>query len=228
MVWAPGYDEMPMSLSSYNSKGTSSITVKPWGIGSSDLVRMRPGDIIGIRGPYGSSFSIKRCNALLVGGGTGLAPLMPLAKELMIAGSKVAIVIGARTKNDLLFEKLVRRIVGRENLFITTDDGSHGIKGYPTDIIQDLIRRMKIDKIYTCGPEIMMRKLHDLATDLGIKFEASLERSMKCGIGICGSCTIGSYLLCRDGPVLGKEEVANTLDEFGLLQRDPSGRYVKI
>jgi len=122
MVWAPGHDEMPMSLSSYNKDGVCSVTVKPWGVGSADLVRMKPGAIIGVRGPYGESFTLKKCRALLVGGGTGLAPLMPLARELVELRNEVTVVIGGRSKADLLFEDLAERIFGKKNLFITTDD----------------------------------------------------------------------------------------------------------
>jgi dihydroorotate dehydrogenase electron transfer subunit len=75
---------------------------------------------------------------------------------------------------------------------------------------------------------VMMRKLYDISVKAGIDFEASLERSMKCGIGICGSCAVGKNLLCRDGAVLDSDALRGSLDEFGLLQRDPSGRYIRI
>lgn len=228
MVWAPGHDEMPMSLSSYKRDGSSSVTVKPWGVGSTDLVKMKRGAAIGIRGPYGESFTVDRCRALLVGGGTGLAPLMPLARELVKVGSKVTVVIGGRSKADLLFEKTAGNIVNRKNVLVTTDDGSYGVQGFPTDIAEDLVRKNAITRVYACGPEVMMRKLYDIASKVGIKYEGSLERGMKCGIGICGSCTIGPYLLCRDGPVLRGEQLDLVQDEFGLLQRDHSGRYVAI
>jgi dihydroorotate dehydrogenase electron transfer subunit len=191
-------------------------------------VRSRRGDLIGIRGPYGRPFTVERCSALLVGGGTGLAPMPALAKALMREGSRVAVVLGGRSKPDLLFEKRLKRVVGRKNLFVTTDDGSYGHKGFPTDIAEGIIKERRVTRLYTCGPEVMMRKLYDIAAAAGIEFEASLERSMKCGIGICGSCTIGKYLLCRDGAVLNGRELKETLSEFGLLQRDSSGRYIKV
>ncbi len=228
MVWEPGFDEFPMSLSSYDERGVCSITAKPWGPGSKELVKAKRGDIIGVRGPYGSGYTVERCSALLVGGGTGLAPMLPLAKALVAAGSRVAVVIGGRSKGDLLFEAQMRRIVGRENVLPTTDDGSHGHKGFATDLAEGLIKERKVSRIYTCGPEVMMRKLFDTATRAGVDFEASLERGMKCGIGICGSCAIGKYLLCRDGAVLGVAQLKESLDEFGKLSRDASGSYVKL
>lgn len=229
MVWEPGYDEFPMSLSSVNAKGISSVTVKPWGPGSGELIRARRGDIIGIRGPYGRPFTVEKCSALLVGGGTGLAPLLPLASSLAKVGSRVTVVIGGRSRQDLLFESQFKRVVTSKNLFITTDDGSRGIKGFPTDLAQGLISERRIARVYTCGPEVMMRKLYDIASSsTGVEFEASLERSMKCGMGICGSCTVGANLLCRDGAVLAGDQLRSSLDEFGLLQRDASGRYIHV
>ncbi len=228
MVWEPGFDEFPMSLSNYGPGGVCSVTVKPWGPGSGELVGAHRGDLIGIRGPYGRPFTVDKCSALLVGGGTGLAPLLPLARALVRAGSRVAVVIGGRSKSDILFEKQFRRVVKRKNLFVTTDDGSYGRSGYPTDIAEELIAERKVSRVYTCGPEVMMRKAYDISANAGIEFEASLERSMKCGIGICGSCTVCKNLLCRDGAVLNASALQGSLDEFGLLQRDASGRYIKV
>jgi dihydroorotate dehydrogenase electron transfer subunit len=228
MVWEPGYDEFPMSLSNYDAKGVSSVTVKPWGPGSGELVGARSGDLIGVRGPYGRPYTVEKCNALLVGGGTGLAPLLPLARALTKAGSRASVIIGGRSKPDILFEKQFKRIVKRKNLYITTDDGTYGRAGFPTDLAEELIREGKVERIYTCGPEVMMRKLYDVATKAGIEYEASLERSMKCGMGICGSCTVGKKLLCRDGAILRGEDLKDSLGEFGLLQRDASGRYIKV
>jgi dihydroorotate dehydrogenase electron transfer subunit len=228
MVWEPGFDEFPMSLSNYDAKGVSSVTVKPWGPGSGELVGARRGDLIGIRGPYGRPFTVEKCGALLVGGGTGLAPLLPLSKALVKTGARVTVVIGGRSKSDILFEKQFRRVVKRKNLFVTTDDGSYGRRGFPTDLAEELIRERKVDRVYTCGPEVMMRKAYDIAARATIGYEASLERSMKCGMGICGSCTVGKNLLCRDGAVLDGKALKASLDEFGLLQRDGSGRYIKV
>lgn len=227
MVWEPGFDEFPMSLSSYE-KGLCAVTAKPWGPGSSELVRARRGAVIGVRGPYGRPFTVEKCSALLIGGGTGLAPLLPLARALVKEGARVAVVIGGRSRPELLFERQMRRVVKRKNLFITTDDGTSGYKGFPTEIAQKLIEERKVDRLYTCGPEVMMRKLYDISVRAAVDFEASLERSMKCGMGICGSCTVGKYLLCRDGAILKGRELAESLDEFGLLQRDASGRYVRV
>jgi dihydroorotate dehydrogenase electron transfer subunit len=228
MLWEPGLDEFPMSLSSYDEEGVCSVTAKAWGPGSEQLVRSKRGDTIGIRGPYGHPYTVEKCSALLVGGGTGLAPMLPLARALMRAGGRVAVVTGGKSKADLLFEAPMQRIVGRKNVYATTDDGSYGHKGFATDLAEGLIKERKVTRVYTCGPEIMMRKLYDIVLGTGADFEASLERGMKCGIGICGSCAVGKYLLCRDGAVLGAAALKDSLDEFGLLRRDSTGRYSRL
>lgn len=163
MVWEPGYDEFPMSLSNYDERGLCSVTAKPWGPGSNELVRSKRGDLIGIRGPYGRPFTVDACSALLVGGGTGLAPLLPLARALRKAGARVAVVVGGRSKPDLLFEKQLQRLLKKKNVFPTTDDGSYGHAGFATDMAEGLITERKVSRIYCCGPEIMMRKLYDIS-----------------------------------------------------------------
>jgi dihydroorotate dehydrogenase electron transfer subunit len=230
MLWEPGFDEFPMSLSGYDSRGVCSVTVKPWGPGSGELVEAKRGDLVGIRGPYGRPYTIESGSgsALLVGGGTGLAPLLPLARELVETGSKVTVIIGGKSKADILFEKRFKRVLKGRNVLVTTDDGTYGRQGFPTDLAEEVMAKMKVTRIFTCGPEVMMRKLYDIAARRGIEFEASLERSMKCGIGICGSCVVGKRLLCRDGAILTGDALKESLDEFGVLQRDPSGRYIKV
>ena len=228
MVWEPGLDEFPMSLSGYDEQGVCSVTVKAWGPGSEQLLGSRRGDVIGVRGPYGHPYTVERCSALLVGGGTGLAPMLPLAKALLGAGAKVAVVIGGKSKADLLFERQMQRVVGKKNICPTTDDGSYGHKGFATDVAESLIKERKVSRIYACGPEIMMRKLYDISVRAGVDFEASLERGMKCGFGICGSCAVGKHLLCREGPVLDSAILKEVLDEFGVLGRDKTGNYIRL
>ena len=157
-----------------------------------------------------------------------MAPLLPLAKALAKLGSRITAVVGGKSRGDILFEKQFRRVVKKGNLFVTTDDGSYATQGFATDLAEELISARKVTRVYTCGPEVMMRKVYDIAAKAGVEFEASLERSMKCGIGICGSCSIGRLLLCRDGAVLDGNALKGSLSEFGLLQRDASGRYIKV
>ncbi|MEM3061382.1 MAG: dihydroorotate dehydrogenase electron transfer subunit, partial [Candidatus Bathyarchaeia archaeon] len=90
-----------------------------------------------------------------------------------------------------------------------------------------VIEEEKFDVVYTCGPEIMMKKILDLCKKNKIRMQASLERYMKCGIGICGSCGLGPYRVCVDGPVFSKEGIKR-MDEFGIHKRDSSGRRIPV
>jgi len=110
---------------------------------------------------------------------------------------------------------------------VTTDDGSTGTKGLATDEGATLLRTRTFDRVYTCGPETMMRKVMDLAEEVHVPMEAGLERIFKCGSGICGSCCIGGHLVCKDGPVFNSD-VLRRLPEFGESSRDASGRRVPI
>ena len=102
-----------------------------------------------------------------------------------------------------------------------------GSKGYPTDILRELIRNnYPIDFIYTCGPELMMKKAYDLASAKKIPIEASIERYMKCGIGLCSSCSINDKLVCVDGTVFDSTQISN-LSEFGVSYRDKAGILTK-
>jgi len=133
------------------------------------------------------------------------------------------IIIAARTKDELLF---VDRFKDR-NVHIATDDGSAGFKGYATELAKEMIEKRDYSIIYTCGPEVMMRKIIDMGIERGIKVQASLERLMKCGIGICDSCSINGYRVCVDGPVFSEKELVK-MQDLGRYKRDKAGRRVPI
>lgn len=219
MVWIPGIDEVPMSLSYIGEK--IAITVEKVGEATEAMHDMIEGDRIGVRGPYGNGFKIFGEKALFVAGGTGIAPLMPLIRKY--EGEKLA-VIGARTKDLLIFKDELEKIT---KLYISTDDGSHGYKGFATDLAEKIFEKEEFDIVYTCGPEIMMKKVLDLCLENGIKMQASLERYMKCGVGICDSCAINGYHVCKDGPVFDDSILAK-IDDFGKWKRNEAGKKVRI
>jgi dihydroorotate dehydrogenase electron transfer subunit len=228
MLWVPGENEMPMSLSGMDLNGEASITFKVVGTGTKKLSKMRPGDLLGVRGPYGNFFTINKGSALFVGGGTGLCPLLPLAERALELGCKVTLVAAAPSAGSILLMDRVELLSNRSGskvLFIT-EDGSRGHKGLATDILPRLISQNHFDIIYTCGPEKMMKKIFNLAEKVGIPMEASLERLMKCSVGLCGLCTIGRYLVCLDGPVFNSTKLREVSGEFGLVKRDFTGRLV--
>jgi len=230
MVWIPGVDEVPMSLSAIGPDGRSSITVAKVGEATEVLHKRKTGDILGIRGPYGNSFLPVSGNTMVVGGGTGLAPLAPLTEELAELHARVALIAGAKTQDEILFldrtTTALSRIDGR--VVAVTEDGSHGIKGLATDVAEQLLEKERFDMLYTCGPEEMMYKLFLLAERYETPIQASLERLMRCAIGICGSCVIGKFRVCRDGPVFSLKQLREVKEEFGRFGRGSIGKRVHI
>jgi len=222
MVWNPDNDELPMSIMLTEDTNKAAISIKRRGEASTALYNKREGDVIGIRGPYGKGFTIKQGNLLLVGGGTGLVPLLRLCKY--IKNSKITLIMGFNDKEEVMYEDLARSIIEDGKIIITTNDGSYGIKGFATDPIERLLSNERVDMIYTCGPELMMKKVLTLAIKYNIDIEVCLERIMKCGIGLCSSCSINKYLVCKDGPVLNGKDILYS--EFGKCYRDKSGRLV--
>jgi dihydroorotate dehydrogenase electron transfer subunit len=214
MVWLPGLDEKPFSLS-YTGKETA-ITVEEKGKFTSALFNMMEGDSIGIRGPYGNGFTLK-ANACVVAGGCGVAPLSVLIERL----KNPFVIQGARSKDRIIFGK---RFKGAN---ITTDDGSAGAKGLVTDILESRLEQKKFSIVYTCGPEMMMKRVFELCERYGVACEASLERYMKCGFGVCGQCEADGLRVCKDGPVFSSINLRKIRD-FGSFARLKTGEKVAI
>jgi dihydroorotate dehydrogenase electron transfer subunit len=233
MVWIPRIEELPLSIMISERKNYAALTIRKHGYGSTSLFEMEKGDKLGIRGPYGNSFILNDTfkNIILIGGGTGLVPLVRFLDTIKYKKIKITIIIGARSKIEIFFIDLIKKILENNNMFkilISTEDGSFGKKGYPMDILKDVLfeEAENIDMIYTCGPELMMKKIYDMAILKKIPIQASLERYMKCGIGICSSCCINDMLVCYDGTIFNNEQLQN-MSEFGLSYRDKSGRLQK-
>ena len=216
MVWIPGVDEIPMALSSENT-----ITVQKAGDATSAMFALGPGDKLGIRGPFGNGFT-KGEKVLAIAGGVGAAPLLPLAR----ADCVMTFLLGAQTEKELLF---VDQLDECTDVLIATDDGSLGVHGYVTSLMNDL-NLGAYDRIAVCGPEVMMRAVLTKVEEKGIahKTEFSLHRYMKCGVGVCGSCCIdpSGLRVCRDGPVFPGDFLLKS--EFGQYTRDASGRKKNI
>lgn len=228
MIWIPGIDEIPMSISYWDSP-VGGISVQPVGDATTALAAKRVGEWIGVRGPFGTSFSTNAKKALIVGGGIGTAPLRLLVHALLAKDAEVTMLLAAKSKDSLLFLKEFSTLKNDSfRLLTATDDGSEGFKGLATRAAEDVTEKADFDVIYTCGPELMMVGLHRLAQERGISFEASLERYMKCGCGICGSCALDPTgdLVCLDGPVFTGEKLLE-ISDFGTYERDEMGRKKK-
>lgn len=226
MVWVPGVGERPMSIA---NNDPLTISVANEGKVSDELHRMKPGDLLSFRGPLGTGFRIQDTwkRILVVGGGYGIPPLYFLSR--MATSNKVQVigVLGAKTAEEVIYEK--KMFVVTAETFVTTDDGSMGKKGTVMEEVHGLLETdgRKPDAVFCCGPEKMMLAVARECLKHEIPCQVSLERYMKCGVGVCGSCDLGGKSVCRDGPVFDGLEVLG-LEEFGQFKRDASGKRVQL
>jgi len=188
------------------------------GEGTRFLSGLKPADKLDILGPLGNGFPIpeKGKDFIIVAGGIGVAPLFALAEELArspqpIAHRKPLILIGAKTKNGILCEREFRRLGC--SVKVSTDDGSRGLKGAATDLLEDLPWTLDPGPwtIYACGPHAMLKAAARIAEKHRVECYASLEENIACGVGACLGCAIktksGYKLVCKDGPVFNVEEI---------------------
>jgi len=211
MVWLPGIGERPFSLM---DDDPASLTVARVGPFTSALCELQPGDRLWLRGPYGKGYELAGRRHLLVGGGCGAVPLALLAKLARSQGNEVIAALGARTA-DLLMLRWRFEALGCQ-LIVATEDGSLGYNGTVVAAVQELFDDRWPEAVYACGPEPMLRAVAIQAGALRLPCWVSMERAMKCGMGICGSCHLGDRLVCRDGPVFeGREMLATCLGASG-------------
>ena len=222
MVWIPRYDELPMALSYFG--GVKGITVRDYGDATHILAAFNAGDRIGVRGPYGNAFRLEGDSVLAVGGGSGMASMIAAIEAYAQQGARVITAIGAKSAEELLF---VERANASGEVHIATDDGSRGFQGFVPALAEKLLAREKVSQILTCGPERMMHAVVELARRNSIPVQASLERYMKCGIGICDACALDDKLVCFDGPIFTGEQLAAS-EDFGRFRRDKSGRRIPV
>lgn len=162
------------------------------------------GSILDVTGPLGTPSVINKFGTVVcVGGGVGVAPIYPIAKKLKSEGNEVISIIGYRSKNYVFWEEKMKSV--SDKLIIATDDGTYGEKGFVTDVLKKLLEsNIKIDRVITIGPAIMMKAVSDMTKPKKIKTIASLNSLMVCGMGMCGACriTVGgeTKLTCSDGP----------------------------
>lgn len=256
MLWIPGVDEKPFSIA-YDSgaedggradAGSRSeagscelwLTIAKVGPATTELFKLKEGDLVGIRGPFGTHYEWKKGEHLvLLAGGYGAAPLYGVACAAVKDGCEVDFVVGARTASMLLYEERIAKLGQGVRYMAATDDGSKGHKGYNTEVLEEILAGAgagekggsvsggKVDRIFACGPEMMMKKAAEIARAKGIKSQLALERYMKCGIGVCGQCCVdgSGVCVCREGTIFDGE-VALGFSEFGRYHRDSVGRKV--
>jgi dihydroorotate dehydrogenase electron transfer subunit len=230
MLWIPRVDEIPLSIMDADRDGKVSVAVKNVGEATEALHGKKIGEIIGVRGPFGNSFTIKEGKVLMIGGGTGIAPLFFLTKKLVSTKTKLVFVLGAKTKDELLLVDKLKEIIAERKgkIVTTTEDGSCGIAGLCTEPLEQLLEKEEFDMIYACGPEKMVKRVFELSEHHGTGLEASLERLMRCAMGLCGSCVIGKYRVCRDGPVFTSGQLKEVEGEFGVSKLGFDGKRVPL
>ncbi len=232
MVWLPGVDEIPMSVA-YDDGANTKITFFAVGDMTERLAKSQVGDLVGLRGPFGTCYEWKPGEHIaLVAGGYGAAPMYFVAAETVDHGCTLEAIVGAKGKEHLLYLEELEALP-HVSLHITTNDGSMGFKGFNVQLLENMLavtqdpktKDSPIDQIFACGPEVMLKAVSDLAAKYEIPAQLSLERYMKCGYGICGNCVMDplGIRMCVEGPVV-KNDVCVKIAEFGKYHRDSVGK----
>jgi NAD(P)H-flavin reductase len=225
MIYVFGVGEAPISISGDPEQpGILVHTTRAVGNVTKAMRRLDVGDTLGIRGPYGVSWPIekaKKRDIVIVAGGIGLAPLRPVVYYVLNHRddyNKVVLLYGSRTPEDILYRNELKKLRSRFDLetHITVDRAVGKWQGN-VGVVTTLIGKAPFDPLnstaFVCGPEIMMRFTALALQDRGIsedKIFLSLERNMKCGIGLCGHCQMGTEFICKDGPVYSYDKVKHT------------------
>jgi NAD(P)H-flavin reductase len=218
MLYVFGVGEVPISISGdpEADDGVLVHTIRDVGAVSNALRHVEPDTVVGVRGPFGTCWDLNLpagSDLVLVAGGIGLAPLRPPLLQALRHRRRyhrIVLVAGAKTPAELLFTDELAALAAREDveLVVTVDratDGWTGNVGLVTEPLAALPLAPERTAALLCGPEPMMRFSAKVLLDRGVdpgRIQVSLERNMKCGVGLCGHCQLGPLLICRDGPVV--------------------------
>jgi NAD(P)H-flavin reductase len=226
MLTVFGVGEVPISMSGDPAKAGPVIhTIRAVGPVSNALAALRPGDPVGLRGPFGAGWPMDEAvgkDVIVVAGGLGLAPLRPALYRLFAERERygeIVLLYGTRSPDDILFRRELERWRARLDIDIevTVDHAVSDWHGH-VGVVTTLIPRATFDPAqsvaFVCGPEVMMRFGINALRDAGVAEEAihlSMERNMKCAIGLCGHCQFGTTFVCRDGPVFRYDRLRDLL-----------------
>jgi NAD(P)H-flavin reductase len=229
MLYLFGLGEIPISISGDPAVPTHLVhTTRAVGNVTHAMARLKVGDMMGVRGPFGSAWPLEAIagkDIVLIAGGIGLAPLRPALYQLLENRNeygKIVLLYGVRTQEDMLFRAELEHWRGRFDLdvYVTVDRATgdwHGNVG----LVTTLIPRAPFDPqnavALMCGPEVMMRFAIQALQKRGVTVEQtylSLERNMKCGCGFCGHCQLGPLFICRQGPVFRLDQVQRFLGKW--------------
>lgn len=224
MLWLPGVDQKPFSLADDDGK-TFTVTVFKIKNFTTSLFALKPGDKVGVTGPFGNPFSWQpRSHIIAAGGGYGSAPLSFLITQAKKNNCSFELLLGAKRQGLLLYSKRFPKYTQ-----IATDDGSVGYHGSVVDLLEQRLtaltaQQKKKTLVCVCGPEMMEYKAAQIAKKHGVQSQISIERYIKCGFGVCGQCCVDDTgePMCTVGPVVSGKH-ALSLTEFGKYHRDKSG-----
>jgi len=198
-------ERIPLTIADYDREaGTITMIFQPVGFSTNALKTLEEGDaILDVVGPLGEASEIQNFGTVVcIGGGVGIAPVYPIARDLKAAGNRVISIIGARNE-DLLFWRDKMGAISDE-LLIATDDGSAGIKGFVTDVLLDVMSREEVSRVWAIGPMVMMKAVANTTRPSGVKTIVSLNPIMVDGTGMCGGCRVKvgneTKFACVDGP----------------------------
>jgi anaerobic sulfite reductase subunit B len=225
MVYAFGIGEVPISVSRLPDDGLPlALTVRSVGAVTASICSASPGDVLGVRGPFGNEWPVDEGlggDVVVVAGGIGLAPLRPVVLATVRRRDEfgsVALLYGARTPPDLLYRRDLDAWRETIDVDVTVDAAAGGWIGR-VGVVPKLVAAasFRADRAtaFVCGPEIMMRFTVDALLERGLspdRIHVSLERHMDCGVGLCGHCQLGPTLICRDGPVYPYSAIAPLLE----------------
>lgn len=226
MLYAFGVGEVPISISGSGRRdGTLLHTVRAVGTVSGALARLKRGDSVGLRGPFGSAWPVEEAvgsDVLIAAGGLGFAPVRPALHALLTRRErygKVILLYGARSPEEILFRREIEALRSRldVDIEVTVDHATGGWHGN-VGVVTSLVPRAAFDPGHTvamlCGPEVMMRFTVAALRNVGLADERvylSMERNMKCALGHCGHCQFGADFVCKDGPVLRYDRIRERL-----------------
>jgi NAD(P)H-flavin reductase len=221
MVYRFGVGEIPISISGDPSRPNLVHTIRDVGAVSHSLCEVRRGDVVGVRGPFGTPWPVvitRGYDLLVIAGGLGLAPVRPIVYHVLndrASYGHVNLLCGSRTLKDLLFKRELEKWRARldVDVRVTVDRADLTWRG-PVGVVTKLIDKATFAPdqtvAFVCGPEVMMRFTARELTRIGVGAEhiyLSIERNMKCAIGLCGHCQLGPVFVCKDGPVFPLAEI---------------------
>jgi NAD(P)H-flavin reductase len=226
MVWAFGVGEVPISVSGPPERPGEPVvlTVRDVGAVTHKICTSEPGSVLGLRGPLGNSWPVEAAeggDVVVVAGGIGLAPLRPVVLHTLARRAQfgaVSVLYGARTPPDLLYTDELSRWSDELAVEVTVDAADTswtGRVGVVPKLLEHTEFRPEVASAFVCGPEVMIHFTVEALRERGLPDERiflSLERDMRCGVGLCGHCQLGPTLICRDGPVYTQAQVARLME----------------